>query len=108
MDMPKEPKVVVDLLMPTTLISTSSTKILIIAFIYFLRLLLMGLCCALRSRSIPSLVNVALTSQFEIGRSSATVSNPVGEATAFFIGFDQAKTNDLNLVDLLRRRISLC
>lgn len=91
--------VVVDLLMPTTLMSTSSTKILIIAFIYFLRLLLMDLCCALCSHSIPSLVKVALTSQFEIGSSSATVCDPMGKATAFFTSFDQAKTNNLDPVN---------
>ena len=38
-------------------------------------------------------------SQFKVGSSSATVSDPVSEATAFFARFDQPEVNDLDLAD---------
>ena len=38
-------------------------------------------------------------SQFEVGSSSATVPDPVSEATAFFARFDQPRVNDLDLAD---------
>ena len=88
-DMLKGPKIVVDPIMPTAPISVvpaaltfmglgnfltlilSSTKTFVVAFISFLRIFLMGLCCALFSFSGPSSVEVAPTSQFEIGSNSA-------------------------------------
>ena len=117
MDIPEEPKIVADPTMPTTPIFTASAaptlggpnnfltltlsliKTFVIAFISFLRLLLTGLCCALCSLLGPSLVEVALTSWFEIGSNSATVPDPVSEAAAFFTCFDQAETNDLDPLD---------
>ena len=38
-------------------------------------------------------------SQFEVGSSSATVPDPMGEATTFFARFDQPRVNDLDLAD---------
>ena len=38
-------------------------------------------------------------SQFEVGSSSATIPDPVSEATAFFARFDQPEVNDLGLAD---------
>ena len=38
-------------------------------------------------------------SQFKVGSSSATVSNPMSEAAAFFARFDQPEVNDLNPAD---------
>ena len=38
-------------------------------------------------------------SQFEVGSSSATIPNPMGEAAAFFACFDQPEINDLDLAD---------
>ena len=38
-------------------------------------------------------------SQFEVGSSSATVLDPVGEAAAFLTHFDQPEINDLDLAD---------
>ena len=35
-------------------------------------------------------------SQFEVGSSSATISDPVSEAATFFTYFDQPEVNDLN------------
>ena len=37
------------------------------------------------------------SSQFEVGSNSATVSDPISEATTFFTHFDQPEVNDLNL-----------
>ena len=37
--------------------------------------------------------------QFEVGSSSATVLDSVGEATAFFAHFDQPEINDLDLAN---------
>ena len=51
------------------------------------------------SLSGPSSAKVVPTSRFEIGSSSATVLDAVGEAVAFFNCFEQAETNDLDLVD---------
>ena len=42
---------------------------------------------------------MALTSRFEIGSNSATALYSASEATAFFIQFDQHKTNDLDPAD---------
>ena len=36
-------------------------------------------------------------SQFEVGNSSATISDPISEAAAFFTRFDQPEVNDLGL-----------
>ena len=47
-------------------------------------------------------------SQFEVGSSFATVSDPVSEAVAFFTRFDQPEVNDLDPVDLLGCWVSLC
>ena len=38
-------------------------------------------------------------SQFEVGNSSATIPDPVSEATAFFTRFDQSEVNDLGPVE---------
>ena len=38
-------------------------------------------------------------SQFEVGNSSATILDPVNEATAFFARFDQPEVNDLGPAD---------
>ena len=38
-------------------------------------------------------------SQFEVGSSSTMVLDPMGEAAAFFVHFDQSEINDLNPVD---------
>ena len=40
-------------------------------------------------------------SQFEVGSSSATIPNPVSEATTFFAHFDQSEVNDLDPANLL-------
>ena len=40
-----------------------------------------------------------VTSQFEVGSSSAMVPDPVDEVAAFFTHFDQPKINDLNHAD---------
>ncbi|XP_050248895.1 flocculation protein FLO11-like [Quercus robur] len=40
-----------------------------------------------------------VSSQFEVGSSSATISNPVSEAAAFFAQFDQPEVNDLDPAD---------
>ena len=47
----------------------------------------------------PTPIKVAPSFQFEVGSSSAIVPNPVSEAVAFFIRFDQPKTNDLDPSD---------
>ena len=39
-----------------------------------------------------------ITSQFEVGNSSAVVPDPVGEVAAFFVRFDQPEINNLDLV----------
>ena len=39
-------------------------------------------------------------SQFEVGSSSATISNPVSEAVSFFTHFDQPKVNDLGPAEI--------
>ena len=36
-------------------------------------------------------------SQFEVGSSFATISDPISEATTFFTHFDQPEVNDLGL-----------
>ena len=105
MDIPEEPKIVADPIMPTTPIFVASAaptlggpnnfltltlsliKTFVIAFISFLRLLFTGLCCALCSPLGPSLVEVALTSWFKIGSNSAIVPDPVSEAATFFTCF---------------------
>ena len=38
-------------------------------------------------------------SQFEVGSSSATLSDPVSEVAAFFTCFDQSEVNDLSLTE---------
>ena len=38
-------------------------------------------------------------SQFEVGSSSATLSDPVSEVAAFFTHFDQSEVNDLSLTE---------
>ena len=38
-------------------------------------------------------------SQFEVGSSSATLSDPVSEVAAFFTCFDQSGVNDLSLTE---------
>lgn len=77
----------------------SSIKAFTIAFTSLLCLFLMNLCCTLCSFSGLSLVEVALTSWFEVGSSFATIPNPMSEVVAFFTQFNQAKTNDLDPVD---------
>ena len=42
---------------------------------------------------------MAPPSQFEVGSNSTIVPNPMSEAAAFFIRFDQPEVNDLELVD---------
>ena len=46
--------------------------------------------------------------QFEVGSSSAIVSDPVSEAAAFFACFDQPEVNGLNLANFLGFWASLC
>ena len=47
------------------------------------------------SRLLPGPIPTA-PPQFEVGSSSATVPDPVGEAAAIFTRFDQLEVNDLN------------
>ena len=77
-----------------------SIKTFILTSICFLCFLLTCLCHALCSPLGPSPAKVAQTSQFEIGSNSTTISNPVSQVAAFFTRFDQAETNDLDLIDL--------
>ena len=107
MDMPEESKATVGPpMMPTTPISTtpttltptgpsnfltlipSSIKTFVIAPIYFLHLVLKGLCCALYSLSGPSPAKVALTFQFKIGSSFAIIPYPMSEAATFLTRFE--------------------
>nr|POF18731.1 hypothetical protein CFP56_24959 [Quercus suber] len=46
----------------------------------------------------PGPFTIAL-SQFEVGSSFATISNPVSKVAAFFSHFDQPEVNELNLAD---------
>ena len=114
-DIPKEPKTIANIAMPTalafatpaaptpmdlgTFFSRVPPLIFIIGFIP-------SLCVSLvNSRSIsyyfssPTPIEVASSSWFEVGSNSTTVPDPVSEATAFFIQFDQPKTNDLDPMD---------
>lgn len=101
--------------MPTTLASATNVAltpigsgnflspipslIVIIGFIPSLYQFLVNLCSI--SHFFPGLtpVKVALTSWFEVGSNSATLLDPASEAAAFFIRFDQPKTNDLDPLD---------
>ena len=104
--MPEEPKTVANPTMPTAPVSVipaaptpmgpsnfltfvpSSIKAFIVEFISLLHLFLMGLYSTLCSLLGLSLVKVALTSQFEVGSSSATIPDPVSKAFAFFALFN--------------------
>lgn len=105
-NMPKESKAIVGPpTMPTTPVSTvpialtptgpgnfhtfipSSIKTFLIAPIYFLRLLVKDLCCALYSLLGPSPAEVAPTSEFKIGSSFAIIPDPMSGAAAFFTRF---------------------
>lgn len=77
-----------------------SIKTFVIVPISFLHFLARGLYYALNFLSGPAPAEVALTSQFKIGSSSATVPNPVSKTAAFFAHFEQVKTNDLNPAEL--------
>lgn len=96
-------------IIPTTLIPASLGNFLtlvpffnynffffVIMPISFLRLLAEGLYCALNLHSSPSPTEVAPTTRFEIGSSSTTVPNPVGDAAAFLACFEQVENNDLD------------
>ncbi|KAK9991382.1 hypothetical protein SO802_026367 [Lithocarpus litseifolius] len=100
--MPEGPKTVAYPTIPTTLVFAvpaaptpmglsnfltlvlSLIKNFVVAFISFLRIFLMGLCCALCSFSGLSSIEVAPTSQFKISSSFATIPYPVSEGAAFF------------------------
>ena len=62
-----------------------------------LLLLAHGFSCYVSCSLLGSLPTVPF--QFEVGSSSATVPNPVGETVAFFGHFDQPEINDLDPVD---------
>lgn len=53
-----------------------------------------------------TLIEVAPFSWFEVGSSSAIVCDPMSEAAAFFIRFDQLEVNDLVLTDFWDGRAS--
>lgn len=102
----EESKVAASLEVPITLISTlatspipagpgnfltlvsSSIQNFVIVPISFLRFLTRGLYCPLNLLSGPSPTEVALTSWFEIGSSSATIPIPVSEASTVFARFE--------------------
>ena len=64
----------------------------------------MNSCCALYFFSGSTFVEVALTSQFEVGSSSTTVPDLASEAASFFARFDLPETNDLDPLDFYGAR----
>ena len=121
-NIPKEPKIAAGLTVATTPTSAipvaptpmgpgnflplvlSSIKAFIIKSIPSFCLFLVNSCCALYFFSGSTFVEVALTSQFEVGSSSTTVPDLASEAASFFARFDLPETNDLDPSDFCGAR----
>ena len=82
----------------------SSIKAFIIKSIPSFCLFLVNSCCASYFFSGSTFVEVALTSQFEVGSSSTTVPDLASEAASFFARFDLPETNDLDPSDFCGAR----
>ena len=71
----------------------------IIGPIPLLYLFLVNLCSISYFFPSPTPVELARSSWFDVGNSSATVFDPASEAAAFFIQFGQSKANNLDPED---------